>query len=463
MIDHRWIIEAGFPVYSHGQAEVFAVRDSSGKIPGLLALKRLRDPERTARMDREIDVMRSLEHRGVARILYDGTEVSKKGRHRRYYVMNYYERGSIAALENRDAWRGKPRAALEFLSSICDIIAVGHERHPPVIHRDIKPENILLDHDGQPIVADWGLAYVEDEQRLSVRSDAVGGYFMAPELRDGVAHPELLVPQTDIYALGKLLYWLLTGGESFDREWRYFDGNNNLEERFRNSRYQYVNAILRRSIAEDPRSRYPTVADLSREARRVAAMIESGAPAKLVVVSGDGQEVRCDSGFAAPLVVRVLDADDRPVNDIDVWWEGGSDERPLRVSANLDGIAEARPGPTRKVGNYTLLARSGELEPAVFRYRVMPGRFMHVQFHWVPSTNAGDDDVRELHVAAIDACENILPDYPFPRWTLMQGPGMPRVSVEPVERDRLEPGVRAFLVRGRGSAYLNIGGTKYQF
>lgn len=98
--------------------------------------------------------------------------------------------------------------------------AVNHAHSQRVVHRDLKPANIFLQTPTfRPLVGDFGLCYVQDDgddERQTDLEEAVGPrFFMAPELEDGRA--DVIAPSADVYSLGKLLYWMLTG-RIFSRE-----------------------------------------------------------------------------------------------------------------------------------------------------------------------------------------------------------------------------------------------------
>lgn len=93
--------------------------------------------------------------------------------------------------------------------------AVGYAHQNSIIHRDLKPENVLLTRDGQPMVTDFGLAKsIESSDNLTQSGQILGtpGY-MAPEQALGRADQQ--GPATDIYSLGAILYFLLTGRPPF--------------------------------------------------------------------------------------------------------------------------------------------------------------------------------------------------------------------------------------------------------
>jgi len=88
-----------------------------------------------------------------------------------------------------------------------------------VVHRDIKPENILSTFETTPVVGDFGICFVDDDEHLTITEEVMGArFYCAPELRDGRLQPGIPPQAADVYSLGKLLYWMLSYGRIFDRE-----------------------------------------------------------------------------------------------------------------------------------------------------------------------------------------------------------------------------------------------------
>lgn len=118
-----------------------------------------------------------------------------------YYVMEYVERGSL-----EDLLRREKKLPPEQAVSLFREVAVGllHAHAKGVLHCDLKPANVLLDEDTKPRLADFGQSRLSHEQ-----TPALGTlFYMAPEQADLKAVPDV---RWDVYALGALLYAMLTG------------------------------------------------------------------------------------------------------------------------------------------------------------------------------------------------------------------------------------------------------------
>ena len=121
-----------------------------------------------------------------------------------YIVSKFVEGGTLA--ERMQQAIGQPEA-ISFAIALADALNYAHRQG--FVHRDVKPANVLMDQNGQPLLSDFGLALHEDEQsgRRNERSGSPA--FMAPEQVAGKSHH--LDGRTDVWALGVLLYQLLTG------------------------------------------------------------------------------------------------------------------------------------------------------------------------------------------------------------------------------------------------------------
>jgi serine/threonine-protein kinase len=188
--------------------------------------------EATRRFREEVETAAGLRHPNIVSIYHVGEHDGQP-----FYTMALVERGSLDRHLGR--FQGDFRRTAELLVRIARAVHHAHQRR--ILHRDLKPGNILLDEDWLPHVADFGLAARLDESgAISGHGPQMGSLpWMAPEAVRGDLR---LTTGVDIWALGVILYELLTGV-------RPFQGSDRRELR---------SAILERAPA-GPRSLNPRV------------------------------------------------------------------------------------------------------------------------------------------------------------------------------------------------------------
>lgn len=166
----------------------------------LLLERHFHDPKARERFLREARTLAGLDHPNILPVL----EVDEAG-DLLYLVMPLYQRGTLNDLLKQQT-APLPLAEVEqYLAQIC--VALGYAHARGIAHLDLKPENLLLHEDGRLVLADFGLAHLLKQGRLEAGTSASWGtpYYMAPEQIQG--NPE---PRSDLYALGVILYQLLT-------------------------------------------------------------------------------------------------------------------------------------------------------------------------------------------------------------------------------------------------------------
>jgi tetratricopeptide (TPR) repeat protein len=179
----------------------------------VVALKMLRggpsSKEERARFQAEALLVARLQHPNIVQI----HEVGEHGR-RPFFAMEYVEGQSLSAFIG-----GRPQPAREaahLVGVLSRAMHFAHERQ--VIHRDLKPANVLLSASGDVKITDFGLARrLRDPSGLTRTGDILGTpSYMAPE--QAAARADDLGPATDVYALGAILYEMLTGRPPFHAE-----------------------------------------------------------------------------------------------------------------------------------------------------------------------------------------------------------------------------------------------------
>ncbi|MCI0459199.1 MAG: serine/threonine-protein kinase [Gemmataceae bacterium] len=192
-----------------GMGVVYRAQQRGLKRP--VALKMLREdvePEHNAlaRLRVEAQAMARMQHPHIVQVFAIGEH-----RGRPFFAMELMEGGSLAERLKRGPlpWR----EAVALLGALGGAVRHAHERG--VLHRDLKPANVLFTHDGTPKVGDFGLAKDLYAELDLTQTGAVLGtpWYMAPE--QAVGHTHAVDPATDVYALGAILYHLLTGRPPF--------------------------------------------------------------------------------------------------------------------------------------------------------------------------------------------------------------------------------------------------------
>jgi eukaryotic-like serine/threonine-protein kinase len=175
----------------------------------LLPLARLGNVEAVRRFQAEANAAAGLQHPNIVAIHDVGEHDGQP-----YFSMDFVEGRTLA-----EVVREKPlsaRSAASYLKTIAEAVHDAHEHG--ILHRDLKPSNILIDGNNQPQITDFGLAKrLTGDAEMTIAGQVLGSpNFMAPEQAAG--HTEAIGRPTDVYALGALLYHLLTRQPPFQAD-----------------------------------------------------------------------------------------------------------------------------------------------------------------------------------------------------------------------------------------------------
>src|SRR5438552_5588183 len=158
------------------------------------------------RFRREAESAASLEHPCIVPIHEVGERDGSC-----YFSMKFVEDGHLDEVIKREPM--PIRRAVELIAEVARTVHYAHDHG--ILHRDIKPGNILLDHNGEPHLTDFGLARLVETESTVTRTLEVLGTpsYMAPE--QAVGNNAAVSSVTDVYGIGAVLYQLLTGQPPF--------------------------------------------------------------------------------------------------------------------------------------------------------------------------------------------------------------------------------------------------------
>jgi WD40 repeat protein/tRNA A-37 threonylcarbamoyl transferase component Bud32/tetratricopeptide (TPR) repeat protein len=224
--------------------------------------------EATARFLAEAETVARLEHPAIVQVHHLGDHDGRP-----YLELEYVDGGSLA--DHRDGAPLPADEAAELVEALARAIQYSHGLG--VVHRDLKPSNVLLTRDGRPKIADFGLAKMLDANSQITGSNLVLGTpsFMAPEQASGDAKGA--GPSADVYALGAILYALLTGRPPF-RAATIAETLRQVQEespvppcRLQPSLPRDVETIALKCLQKRPADRYATAEALEEDLRRFRA------------------------------------------------------------------------------------------------------------------------------------------------------------------------------------------------
>ncbi|MEM8733107.1 MAG: serine/threonine-protein kinase [Planctomycetota bacterium] len=273
-----------------------AVKEISGRVaPDDPALEHFR---------REAEITGRLEHPGIVPVYQYGEDTDTG---RSFYVMRFLGKKTLQDAiseyhERRKAGNDDPMVLHRLLSALVNVChSVGHAHSLKVIHRDLKPENIALDEFGQVTLLDWGLAKINDASGMyevngrtepgdlhSVGSTQVGRVlgtplYMAPEQAAG--RLDEVDELTDVYALGGILYAILTGSAPHQSVIEQADSGSNRSDMMsrivtggfdepislNRSISPELNAVCMKALANKRYLRYSSAATFSEDIQRCMA------------------------------------------------------------------------------------------------------------------------------------------------------------------------------------------------
>jgi serine/threonine protein kinase len=240
------------------------------------------------RFRREEEVGRRLDHPNIIKVL------TPRHRSRMYIAMEYVDGRSLRAIM-RDERPMSAARALNFARQICSAMVYMHSQG--VIHRDLKPENALITATGEVRLTDFGIALDESARRLTWAglSTTIGTPdYMAPEQVSG-RHGDA---RTDIYALGTMLFEMVTGNLPFagDNVYAMMRAKANRDPQppshFVPEINPHLEEIILRAIERLPRNRYHSAAEMLQDLNDPDGVPLTGRAQRLRPLSPRAQRMR---------------------------------------------------------------------------------------------------------------------------------------------------------------------------
>jgi tetratricopeptide (TPR) repeat protein len=222
-------------------------------------------PDAVSRFRREAEAAARLQHPHIVQIheigVHDGLP---------YLSLEYVEGGSLA--QKLAGTPLPPRQAAQLVETLARVVHVAHQRG--IVHRDLKPGNVLLGDDGTPKVADFGLAKrLDDPAGQTASGDILGTpSYMAPEQAGGKHRP--VGPAVDTYALGAILYDLVTGRPPFKAAsamgtvWQVLHQEPVPPRQLQPKLPRDLETICLKCLRKEPSKRYGSAGDLADDLHR---------------------------------------------------------------------------------------------------------------------------------------------------------------------------------------------------
>lgn len=239
----------------------------------LKALKVLHLPEDATnpedaeeRLKREIEAMQSISHKNLLNIVETDPE-------HQWYVMDYYHMGDLSKFAG--AYAGDLHRSLVTLRPLVEGVAELHRGGG--VHRDIKPKNVFVRNEDDLVLGDFGLFIVLDDgkTRLTGTLENVGTRHWMPPWAEG-RRIEDLSSNFDVYSLGKLIWWMVSGSAAtLQRE--YFEQPQfNVEQLYPDAEYMdLANELFRKCIVEKEKDCLPNASALLQEVDRLLVSMAS--------------------------------------------------------------------------------------------------------------------------------------------------------------------------------------------
>jgi len=304
-----------------GMAVVYQAIDPD--IGRTVALKLLpselsQNPKFRARFQREVQTIGALTHSAIVP-LYDTGEHNGQP----YLVMRLMKGGSLL-----DRLKQGPIPLSETITMITRLApALDEAHHQGIIHRDLKPGNILLDEQGKPYLSDFGIVKLMDATSMTSQGVMGTPAYMSPDHFEG-----RITVQSDIYALGMILYQMLTGKFPYQAttpaEWVRV----HLLEiptpicRIDPNLPTAIEAVISKALAKQPEERYQSAGEMARDLQGIDGQVQADTSTRFVLpeinIEDEVQETRFEDKPTVVADVETASKISWPLNGLLSKWVG---------------------------------------------------------------------------------------------------------------------------------------------
>lgn len=312
LIQDRYLLEERLG--KGGMGAVWRARDQRlNRTVGIkvMAPELTEEPEFLVRFLREAQSIARINHPNVVSVLDFGESHENP-----FLVMEYVPGKSLDELTGSPM---DPKKATAIVAQAADAAGAAHAQ--AVVHRDIKPANILLTEEERVKLVDFGIASLENVDRITQTGTTIGSpHYISPEQATG----EKATPRSDVYALGIVLFELLTGQRPFEGETIAAVAMAHVDEAARApselvpSVDPALDAIVLKALAKDPADRFA-------DGRELSEALGPGTDARTMVVGAAAAEEAEDIG--SKTLVMAPDRDILPHDSDD-----DDDESPWRAA-----------------------------------------------------------------------------------------------------------------------------------
>jgi serine/threonine protein kinase len=225
--------ESGNILGHGGQSEVLEVQHTSG-VRGAFRYLKDKRPKSVQRFFREVTILNDpkFQHPNIIHILAHSDTVDTS-----WYISELGIKFSKYWNEQRNKYQNAPdsllQSAIDIILQILNGLAPLHDAG--VVHRDIKPDNLIIvysDNHYRPVLIDFGIAYVDEEERLTSTNDAAGNARYSPDVM--MNRMDNVPPWLDVFQISQLLIWMVheSPSKNWSRplDWKYVNYHPNLSD-----------------------------------------------------------------------------------------------------------------------------------------------------------------------------------------------------------------------------------------